>query len=194
MFANIIHDWKETVKGRLGIPGKILLGEERQSPGTNQVLTSACGLNQLPTASVQLVREADGSRGTCGHSHRMRAFHDGGVCEEAFPVGTNGVPSPGDERISLLLSPEPVGIKSAWGSMIENLFILPRAQNRGYGSRLLRFAMAMREGTPELWIPENNEGGRRYRRFGFRETGRVNPLSDTLREIRMVFAGGMGEL
>ena len=88
----------------------------------------------------------------------MRAFHDGGVCAEAFPVGTNGVPSPGDERISLLLSLEPVGITSAWGSLIENLFILPRAQNRGCGSRLLRFAMAMREGTPELWIPENNEG------------------------------------
>ena len=194
MFANIIHDWKETVKGRLGIPGKILLGEERQSPGTNQVLTSVCGLNQLYDASVQLVCEADGSRGTCGHSHRMRAFHDGGVCAEAFPVGTNGVPSPGDERVSLLLSPEPVGITSAWGSLIENLFILPQAQNRGDGSRLLRFAMAMRKGTPELWIPENNEGGRRYRRFGFRETGRANPLSDTLREIRMVFAGGMGEL
>lgn len=62
------------------------------------------------------------------------------------------------KRVFLLLSPEPVGIKSAWGSLIENLFILPRAQNRGCGSRLLRFAMAMREGTPELWIPENNEG------------------------------------
>ena len=33
MFGNIIHDWKETVKGRLGIPGKFRLGEERGSPG-----------------------------------------------------------------------------------------------------------------------------------------------------------------
>ena len=55
--------------------------------------------------------------------------------------------------------------------------------------------MAICEGTPELWILENNAGARRlYRRFGFRETGRMNSLSDTLREIQMVFAGGMGEL
>ena len=99
------------------------------------------------------------------------------------------------KRVFLLLTPEPVGIVSVRGSLIENLYILPRAQNRGYGSRLLRFAMAMCEGTPELWILENNEGARRlYRRFGFRETGRANPLSDTLREIQMKLSGGMGEL
>ena len=99
------------------------------------------------------------------------------------------------KRVFLLLAPEPVGIVSVWGSLIENLYILPQAQNKGYGSRLLRFAMAMCEGTPELWILENNEGARRlYRRLGFRETGRANSLSDTLREIQMVFTGGMGEL
>ena len=100
------------------------------------------------------------------------------------------------KEVYLLLTPEPVGIVSVWGSLIENLYILPRAQNRGYGSRLLRFAMAMCEGTPELWILENNEGARRlYHRYGFRETGRVNALSETLREIEMKWSPGeMGEL
>lgn len=99
------------------------------------------------------------------------------------------------KRVFLLLTPKPVGIVSVWGSLIENLYILPQAQNKGYGSRLLRFAMAMCEGTPELWILENNEGARRlYHRFGFRETGRANSLSDTLREIQMKQSGGMGEL
>ena len=55
--------------------------------------------------------------------------------------------------------------------------------------------MAICEGTPELWILENNEGARRlYRRFGFRETGKSNPLSSTLREIQMKLADSMGEL
>lgn len=88
--------------------------------------------------------------------------------------------------VYLLLIPEPVGIVSVRSNLIENLYILPEQQCRGYGSRLLRFAMAMCEGTPELWILENNEGARRlYHRFGFRETGRTNALSETLREIEM---------
>ena len=99
------------------------------------------------------------------------------------------------KKVFLLLAPEPVGVVSVQGSLIENLYILPKEQNKGYGSRLLRFAMAICEGTPELWILENNEGARRlYRRFGFRETGKSNPLSSTLREIQMKLADSMGEL
>lgn len=90
------------------------------------------------------------------------------------------------KRLYMLLTPEPVGIVSVLGSLIENLYILPRYQRQGYGTRLLRFAMAHCDGEPTLWILDNNEGARRlYHRHGFRETGRSNALNDWLSEIEM---------
>lgn len=91
------------------------------------------------------------------------------------------------EKTWLLTENEtPVGVVSVDGSLIENLYILPEAQNRGCGSKLLRFAMARCAETPTLWILNVNDGARRlYRRFGFRETGKQNRLSDTIFEYEM---------
>lgn len=94
-------------------------------------------------------------------------------------------------RVYLLIEGSPVGVVSVSGSLIEDLYILPEKQNRGFGSRLLRFAMDACAGTPTLWILENNRGAERlYRRMGFRETGRRNAITDGLDEIEFVLAQG----
>ena len=83
-----------------------------------------------------------------------------------------------------------MGLVSVTESLIEDLYVLPRLQNRGYGSRLLRFAMARCSGRSVLWILENNEGARRlYERFGFQATGRSNRLSETLSELEFAASG-----
>ena len=87
-------------------------------------------------------------------------------------------------RIFMLTEDEPVGIVSVAGSLIEDLYILPEYQNRGYGTRLLHYAIRQCEGIPTLWILENNKDAERlYRREGFRETGRRNVITDKLDEI-----------
>ena len=87
-------------------------------------------------------------------------------------------------RLFMLTDGEPVGVVSVTGSLIEDLYVLPVFRNRGYGSALLRFAVAACEGTPTLWILENNRGAERlYRRSGFRETGRRHAIADGLDEI-----------
>ena len=90
------------------------------------------------------------------------------------------------KRVFLLEDGQPVGIVSVQGNLIENLYVLPTQQNRGYGTRLLKFAMAQCDGAPALWILNNNEGARRlYIRHGFQETGKCKPLGENLWEIEL---------
>ena len=90
-------------------------------------------------------------------------------------------------RIWMLTENEPIGIVSVTGSLIEDLYVLPDYQNRGYGAVLLQFAIRQCEGTPVLWILENNTGAARfYRRAGFRETGRRNNITQGLDEIEFI--------
>ena len=88
-------------------------------------------------------------------------------------------------RIFLLLREEtPVGVVTVTGSVIADLYVLPEAQNRGYGTYLLRHAVEQCEGSPTLWILENNTGAERlYRREGFLPTGRVLAHPGGLDEI-----------
>ena len=87
-------------------------------------------------------------------------------------------------KVFMLLDEKPVGIVSVTGSLIEDLYVLPNLQNRGYGTELLRFAMRQCKDTPVLWILENNiDAERLYRRMGFQETGRRNSITDGLDEI-----------
>lgn len=87
-------------------------------------------------------------------------------------------------RIFMLDDDEPVGIVSVTGSLIEDLYVLPEYQRRGYGTALLHYAIRQCESIPVLWILENNPGAARlYRREGFRETGRRNRITDGLDEI-----------
>lgn len=87
----------------------------------------------------------------------------------------------------LLLDPEPVGLVSVWKDLIENLYVLPEKQRRGYGRRLLHFAMAQCQ-RPALWVLSSNQAAYNwYIKEGFIRTGVEKSLSDTLSEVEMVF-------
>ena len=94
------------------------------------------------------------------------------------------------KRIYMLLDPHPVGIVSVWGGLIENLYVLPREQNKGYGTALLDYAVRHCEGTPTLWILNINQGAYRlYTRKGFHETGNRRQLNTQLSEIELARYG-----
>ena len=77
-----------------------------------------------------------------------------------------------------------VGIVSVNKNIIEDLYILPVMQNKGFGSELLRFACAKCDGKPTLWILENNvNAARLYSRLGFKATGKRNFIAEKLDEI-----------
>lgn len=90
------------------------------------------------------------------------------------------------KQVWMLLAPRPVGIVSVQGSLIENLYVLPGEQNRGYGTALLEYAASRCTGAPTLWVLNINEGAcRLYRRSGFQETGRRKRLNAQLSEIEL---------
>ena len=68
-----------------------------------------------------------------------------------------------------------LGLVSLCGSEIGDLYVLPEAQGLGYGRLLLDFAVRQAEGTPTLWLLENNAAAQRfYENAGFTFTGREN--------------------
>ena len=92
----------------------------------------------------------------------------------------------GGTKVFMLMDGKPVGIVSVTGSLIEDLYILPEMQNRGYGTKLLQFAISLCTDMPVLWILENNAGAERlYRRMGFRETGKRISIAAGLDEIEL---------
>ena len=94
------------------------------------------------------------------------------------------------KQVWMLLAPRPVGIVSVKDSLIENLYVLPREQNRGYGTALLEYAVRHCEGTPTLWLLNINQGAYRlYTRKGFQETGNRRQLNTQLSEIELARYG-----
>ena len=91
------------------------------------------------------------------------------------------------KRVWMLIDKFPVGIVSVQESLIENLYVLPGQQRKGYGSRLLDYAIRQSEGNPSLWILDNNmDALRLYERKGFRLTGKKLKLTEQLFEMEMV--------
>ena len=89
-------------------------------------------------------------------------------------------------RLYMLIDEKPVGIVSVQGDLIENLYVLPSQQNKGYGTQLLNFAQRQCTNTPRLWILNTNQGARRlYERNGFRPTGNVLHHSGGIYELEM---------
>ena len=77
-------------------------------------------------------------------------------------------------QLYMLTDGKPVGIVSVHGSLIENLYVLPSEQNKGYGTQLLTFAVGQCKESPVLWILSTNDGAKRlYERNGFRPTGNI---------------------
>lgn len=93
------------------------------------------------------------------------------------------------KKFYMLVHDRPVAIVSVKDSLIENLYVLPGQQRKGYGSELLLYALSRCSGTPTLWILSNNEGAFRfYTKHGFRLTGSRKELSGTLAELEMVYS------
>lgn len=86
----------------------------------------------------------------------------------------------------ILIEQKPVGIVSIKDDLIENLYVLPSEQHKGYGTQLLIFAIQQCNGPPCLWILNNNEKAYSlYAKHGFALTGNTHRLSDTISEIEM---------
>lgn len=91
------------------------------------------------------------------------------------------------KRVYLLVRHAPVGVVSVGDSLIENLYVLPAEQNKGCGTELLRFAVSQCAGLPRLYVLDNNLRAQAlYVRYGFRLSGRSNPITETLSELEMV--------
>lgn len=92
-------------------------------------------------------------------------------------------------RLYMLVEGRPIGIVSIAGSVIEDLYVLPDQQNKGFGTKLLRHAIHQCADVPTLWILENNGGAERlYRRMGFTPTGRRKSITSKLDEIEFALA------
>ena len=91
-------------------------------------------------------------------------------------------------KFYMLVEDKPIGIVSIKECLIEDLYILPDQQNKGFGTKLLRYAIRQCTDVPTLWLLENNKDAERlYRRIGFRPTGRRNPITNELDEIEFAF-------
>lgn len=98
-------------------------------------------------------------------------------------------------RFFMLVDKDPVGVVSVTDSLIEDLYVLPKKQNMGYGTKLLLFAVGQCPDTPSLWILENNVNAERlYCRMGFTKTGRINAITDELAEIEFALEQKNSEL
>ncbi|MDD2648931.1 MAG: GNAT family N-acetyltransferase [Eubacteriales bacterium] len=91
------------------------------------------------------------------------------------------------KRLFICLSDgKAVGIVTVFGSMIENLYVLPEYQRKGFGTALLLFAADKCKSSATLWVLENNkEAQALYARKGFLPTGNRNAITETLDEIEM---------
>lgn len=90
------------------------------------------------------------------------------------------------KSLYMLVEDKPLAIVSVYNDLIENLYVLPEEQGKGYGTQLLLYAMGCCKGVPTLWILENNERAYGlYQKYGFRKTGKFNALTDTLFEIKL---------
>ncbi len=88
--------------------------------------------------------------------------------------------------IYMLTADIPVGIVSIQDNLIENLYIKPEKQRMRYGTELLKFAISKCTGVPTLWILDNNEVAyQMYLKYGFRKTGKVAKITETLSELEM---------
>jgi len=89
----------------------------------------------------------------------------------------------------MLIDHMPVGIVSVHNSLIENLYILPAEQRKGYGTVLLQYALQQCSGIPSLWILSNNErAGAFYKKHGFAASGKRKPLRNELFEAELVLS------
>lgn len=87
----------------------------------------------------------------------------------------------------MLVEDAPKGIVSVKDNMIENLYVLPSEQHKGYGTNLLQYAESLCAEEPTLWVLDNNKKAYSlYCYLGYQPTGRKKQLRENLTEIEMV--------
>ena len=138
--------------------------------------------NLFLAAQIHAVSWQDSHRAFCSEAYDRAhtAQRQAARMQEAMARGA---------RFFLLTDGSPKGVVSVQGSLIENLYILPGEQRKGYGTRLLRFAEQQCDGQPTLWVLNNNPCARAlYERLGYRATGRQTALNERLFELEMALA------
>ena len=90
-------------------------------------------------------------------------------------------------KFYLLYDKEPVAVVSVNEGLIEDLYVLPEQQNKGYGTQLLNYSVDKIKAQgliPSLWILENNNDAERlYLQQGFVPTGNRNHITGKLDEV-----------
>ena len=69
--------------------------------------------------------------------------------------------SEGSEVFLLRSEGKALGVMSLTGSTVADLYLLPEERRKGYGSKLLEYAIGRCRETPRLWILETNTGAER---------------------------------
>ena len=83
-----------------------------------------------------------------------------------------------DKDMYMLIDEIPVGIVSIKDNMIENLYVHPNSQYKGYGTKLLLFALSKCDSEAVLWVRDNNiKACNLYEKYGFKRTGDFHVLS-----------------
>ena len=90
------------------------------------------------------------------------------------------------KQFYMLVDTKAKGIVSVNHNVIENLYVLPSEQRKGYGTKLLHYAEQKCHGTPTLWILSNNDVAKHlYIKNGYSFTGKLKPLKNELQELEM---------
>lgn len=93
----------------------------------------------------------------------------------------------GGKEFYMVVDRKPVGIVSVWDSLIENLYVLPAEQRKGYGTKLLQYAIQRCKSVPTLWILSNNKRANAfYKKHGFIESGKRKQIRNDLFELEMM--------
>lgn len=90
------------------------------------------------------------------------------------------------KQFYLLVENGSKGIVSIKDNLIENLYVLPEEQGKGYGTKLLKYAESICTGIPTLWILSNNKAAKNfYQKHGYIFTENMKFLNDELSELEM---------
>ncbi len=130
---------------------------------------------------IQLVNKSDVIKAAIIHSESWKESHRNICSPEFLAIHTperqkkyleaeiaKGV------QLYMLTNEKPVGIVSVHGGLIENLYVLPSEQNKGYGTKLLTYAVDKCTESPSLWILNTNTRAKNlYERNGFKPTGNI---------------------
>ena len=159
---------------------------------TTETTTDETMYNIETTAMIEPVTENNIQYAAYIHAESWKDSHKSFVSAEGLAKRTverqteylRGLIADG-KKVYMLTDDIPVGIVSIKDNLIENLYVLPERYRKGYGTKLLNFAIEKCDGAPILTVLNNNSAIEMYRKFGFKETDRITPLNEKLWEIEM---------